>query len=149
MTDEKKAEILLTLEKYSWDNLDRRRIYEWKFNISLWTVLTALIGILLSNPMSVNLEFMIRQNYFFCILILVTIIISHLYWLYNLTLRNKLDIEFAKLFESEIREIVKIELTAEIKKLHKKSRNNLWSFMTSIVITILLCLIIYLIMMYK
>jgi uncharacterized protein YacL len=128
MTDEKKAEILLTLEKYSWDNLDRRRIYEWKFNISLWTVLTALIGILLSNPMSVNLEFMIRQNYFFCILILVTIIISHLYWLYNLTLRNKLDIEFAKLFESEIREIVKIELTAEIKKLHKKKQKQFMVF---------------------
>ena len=56
MTDKERADIGATLAKHHWDNFDRRRSYEWKLSLGVWTALAAFVGVLLTKDAIVILN---------------------------------------------------------------------------------------------
>lgn len=48
----KRIEALSRLCEIAWSNFDRRRSYEWKFSIAIWTAITAFIALTLQGKIS-------------------------------------------------------------------------------------------------
>jgi hypothetical protein len=59
MTDDqaKRAEVFLRQLEIAWQNLDRRRSYEWKLSLAIWTAIAAFIAITLqAGPAKTTFE---------------------------------------------------------------------------------------------
>jgi len=47
--NEKRSEILMKLFEVAWLNFDRRRTYEWKISLAIWTAIAAFIALYLKG----------------------------------------------------------------------------------------------------
>lgn len=47
--NEKRPEILMKLLEVAWANFDRRRTYEWKMSLAIWTAIAAFIALYLKG----------------------------------------------------------------------------------------------------
>ena len=56
LKEKDKADVLLRLHDTAWANFERRRAYEWKLSLAIWTAIAAFIAICLRkcNVPSVN-----------------------------------------------------------------------------------------------
>ena len=50
--DHKQLEVLIRLCEIAWTNFDRRRSYEWKLSLAIWTALTAFIALTLKGNLN-------------------------------------------------------------------------------------------------
>jgi len=49
--EDKRLDLVTRLLETAWTNFDRRRAYEWKFSLALWTALTAFIALTLRGDL--------------------------------------------------------------------------------------------------
>ncbi|MFQ5687973.1 MAG: hypothetical protein ACE5GV_15100 [Candidatus Scalindua sp.] len=134
--EDKELDIIICLEKIAWDNFERRRTYEWKFNFSVWAALGALIGILLAKDAKIPpIEG--------CLILVpiafaLFIILGHTFWLYQLNKRHRLDKSIAIFYEEELKKKLDIKFANEIDSLKKSVRNDAWSSLVSVLVTLLI-----------
>ena len=148
MTNEEKNRIdaIELLRKAQWESFDKRRSYEWKIGIALWTAIASFIVITIKSKITYNirsLELIIAS------IIFVIIIIIHAFWIWDLRRANKLDKDIAIFFRDTIMEKITISFPVPIKEqidsIDKKGRKSkilsLWSHIFQLVITLIFILL--------
>jgi len=141
MTNQEKnrADVLLSLSKVGWDNFERRRAHQWKFNIGIWTAIAAFAGIVLTKgnthlPTNCALAHV-------CGVFWIAIVGTHTYWLFSLMIRDRLDKSIAIFYENLLKEMLKVEYSSDIDNLKDRvKRTDYWSPLASTIFTGILTL---------
>ncbi len=146
--DKNKADILLSLSKIGWDNFERRRAHQWKFNISIWTAFSAFIAIVVTRgPVAMPCECL-----YIClsIAICLAVTLAHGYWLRSVRARDRLDKDIAIFFEGRIMKLLQVEYPSDIKDLKRDVKDrDYWSPVACTVITVTLALAAVLVLFLK
>jgi hypothetical protein len=132
----RKFDAISTLRSWAWVSFDRRRDFEWKLSIGVWTALAALIGILLTRDISIQV-WVIRCG---SILFAAALFFGHLSFLIGVAIAQNADRGRAEFYDDLLEREFGPFLTAEIKDKHAAhigTRN--YSFGFQVCITLLLC----------
>lgn len=123
MTDGEKRrfDALETLRKSAWDSFDKRRTFEWKICISLWTAFAAYIGAVLTGRLTDR----IGLSTIIAVLSASILIVGlHTSWIRGLGRANRLDRKiafyFCDLMIQELSVRFPEEIVAEINYLAKR-----------------------------
>ena len=129
--DGKQLEVLARLFEIAWTNFDRRRSYEWKFSISLWTALAAFIALILRKG-----DIVAPQISGFCSV--ASLILSRqIIFQYFVKVSNKVDQDKALRFEKLLYDAIGEECKDPRGKLLKLT-GGWWSFLVHIGLTLVL-----------
>ncbi len=143
MTEESKRlfDSHLALAEFWWDAFNRRREYDWKISISLWTAIAAFVAVILTADLSrIGVLPKIAVT-----MAAVLIPFAHARWMKNITAVNKHDKKKASLYVAKCNEIIGMQLSSDIRKKDdeyseqstKILRN--WSSWFHLLITMILC----------
>ena len=128
--DNKRIEALSQLCEIAWSNFDRRRSYEWKFSIAIWTALTAFIALTLQGKISPP-----PKHAFWA----VAFLIWGLQVIFQgfVKLSNRVDQEKALKYEELLNEAIEQEFE-DTRGMMLKLAKGWWSFLIHICITLIL-----------
>ena len=140
---ESEYEALDVLRKSSWESFDKRRAFEWKVCIALWTALATFIGIMITNghndPPCYEKIVAISAFGF--------IVISHLFWLIGLHRANQIDKKISfKLFDAMLK-IINEKHSKDTKEYIEEFKNKdnqiikLWNIQFQFIMTLILVVI--------
>ena len=77
LSEKEQADILARIYKEAWLNFDRRRNYEWKLSLGVWTATAAFIALSLGREVEVGRLAYLRNP--FCWLAAVILVIQFLF----------------------------------------------------------------------
>ena len=101
-----RQQVLMKLFETAWTNFDRRRAYEWKLSLGIWTALGAFIALLLGEK---TLD--LSGHEWVLAFPAGAILLIQAFFEYRVILANKTDQERAYLYERELNEAVGISFT--------------------------------------
>lgn len=138
----KRAKILLKQIEIGYSNFERRRAYEWKMCLAIWTSIAAFIALIFKGQ---EIYFAKVPN---CLLFVIgiSIILIQFFFLYNVKHANDVDKGKAHLCENEINKITGISKeeswkgTFVYEKIMKLKFSGWWSPASQTAITIILLL---------
>lgn len=143
----KKLDVFEGLRKGAWEDFNNRRIYEWKITISIWTALAGFIALILTSRVGISLNI---GHVIFSIIVIVVMWLIHAFFIYKLSISNRIDRDKQFLYENKIIEILKIEFDNELQKNIKKRRDSRkknplldWSGLVEIGITTILLIVAF------
>jgi len=142
MNEEQKRrfDVISTLRSWAWTSFDRRRDYEWKLSLGVWTALSALIGILLTKDMSTEVC-VIRWG---SIVFVAVLFLAHLAFCVGVALAQDADRGRAELYDDLLDGEFGPFLTAQIKAKHAahiRTRNFSFGFQVCVTLLLGTCLI--------
>ncbi len=109
----------------AWTSFDRRRDYEWKVSLGIWTVLATLTGILLSKEIAVSGMVVFGGS----LLFVVTIVALQSYWQKGIANANDTDRAVADYYASLMAEELRIPLLPpELKEKMRLRQTGLKSY---------------------
>lgn len=150
ITDEKeKAHVMLKLLEIAWHNFDRRRSYEWKLSLAIWTALAAFIALSLRSRFLALSASTQPADMAFVIVTAVVILPIQICFLYRVKRANNCDQNRALHYEYLINNALEVDFGPKtilqkdvedsIKKATSRGRmGGWWSAVFHVVITIVL-----------
>ena len=99
LNPKEQADILVKMHETAWLNFDRRRSYEWKLSLGIWTAAAAFTALLLGKD--VDLQKLAEFRGTFCF-VAAAIIAVHLYFLYQHKKANECDQMRALFYEDRL-----------------------------------------------
>jgi hypothetical protein len=144
--DERLFRSLEAMRAARWNSFDKRRTYEWKFCITLWTALAIFSGSLLRQPSDASQKNLPIGRGWVVILacaVGTALVVIHGYWSVQLSRRNDSDRDAADIYEERMCGLVDVSCKTELEpiagKLHgRKGRALGYSHQVQIIITALL-----------
>ena len=135
------TEALAKCIEIAYTNFERRRSYEWKLCLAIWTALAAFIGIILKCDVAIT----IFPVGFVLSIVAIIIIVTQLFFLINVTHANRLDKNRAFLCEDKFDEIAAIDASTLKNEVTTYQNRFLWfkgywSVVSQVAITIILIL---------
>jgi hypothetical protein len=135
--DKNKFDALEQLRAAAWDSFDKRRNFEWRVCIALWTAFAAFIGAVLTGKAPSTTTTATGGT----IIIALAIIILHCIWLHGLCRANKADKDIAVFFEEQMMVMLNTEFSNNIKEQLKTIRDSgNWNSLFQIGVTTILAL---------
>jgi hypothetical protein len=123
----RRADILMSLAEQAWTNMDRRRSYEWKLSIAIWSALAAFAAILLRATLPNTGQLWLK------VVILamtssvgVTAVVIHYIWCRWAMERQHFDRDLAIHTTSVVRGLVDCQLDDTFQKRSKNLREGRW-----------------------
>lgn len=98
--EKRKADILVELYRQAYQNFERRRTYEWKLSLAIWTALAVFIAIAIRREAS-------TFNFALAAVALAAILL-HWFFIGRVKLANDVDKRKAELYEHELNQLVGI-----------------------------------------
>jgi hypothetical protein len=126
MNDEQKHrfDAIATLRSWAWASFDRRREFEWKVSMGVWTALAALIGILLTQDAPFQVPAIKWGSIFFVIFLLCL----HAVYSQGVATALKLDRDKALLYEELLDKEFGPFLTEELRDRGRKRLSRIVLF---------------------
>lgn len=109
ITSKDKLDTEIELMKLAWSSFDRRREFEWKFTIALWTGLSAFIGIFLTRQVPDRLAIPIGAS-----VTAVIVFLTHLNFSLGLGRANNADRGLQYFYEREVRNMIGVTWPDEV-----------------------------------
>lgn len=153
-TKQERAQIIIRLNEVAWMNFDRRRNYEFKMGIAIWTALAAFIALSLREDVQVPAQ--LKEHC--CWLLGEIVVLSHAIFLIGAKLARNIDKEIAYFYEDELNKATgvcepRFQNIQKIKRLKTISRwlglNGWWSPIGQLGITQVLILVALLVLWTK
>jgi len=151
--DKKYGELIQRQVEFNYMNFDRRRSYEWKLSLALWTVLVALVALSLRGEIQIETIGSLKTV---MVILSVSVLVIQFYFLSMILGANKLDKQKSWYYEKALNILLHTdyetqqdphseELRSQIKKLRGSlwRMKGYWSCFVEIVITLLLLFIIF------
>ena len=135
----RKFDAIATLRSWAWDSWDRRREFEWKMSLGIWTSLSALIGILFSRDTAVPSEIFKWGS----VVIVLLVALLHFAFCIGISIAQNADRRRAESYESLLNKEFGPFLSDEIihDKFHVATRDFSLAFQVCITLLLSLCLI--------
>ena len=131
----KRIEALTRLCEIAWTNFDRRRSYEWKFSIAIWTAITAFIALTLKGEVDKPPE-----SAFW--LVAGFVMSLQIFFLHRVKLANSADQKAALSYEKELNKAIgEPSEWSTVEQAREKARKfwkGYWSFVVHIGISLVL-----------
>lgn len=105
--NQKRIEILKDQCNTYWTNFDRRRAYEWKLSLAIWTALAAFIALILDSKISLP-SFSDRMVILTGALVVVTIVGIQAFFQVRVKWANDVDKRKAELYEELLNEMLNV-----------------------------------------
>ena len=127
----------MKLFETAWTNFDRRRAYEWKLSLGIWTALAAFIALALREE-TMDLS---EHEWILAVPACLILLIQG-FFEYRVILANKVDQKRAHLYEKELNEVAGISFigTPVQPAIHRVVRgwHGWWSLLIHVAITLVL-----------
>ena len=124
----KKFEALAQMREFWWGSFDRRRSYEWKICLAIWTAFLAFSALMLRAGPSLPTTCPIKVAA--VILIITIVVVLHSKWIWMMGGANHLDKRQAFTYDREMKELTKVQyddaLEADVKNREKAGRTKWW-----------------------
>jgi len=140
---DKQIEVLLRQCEIGYTNFERRRTYEWKICLAIWTAIAAFIALLYRGQITLLPEIPIKLLSF----VGIAIVVIQFFFLYNVKHANDVDKEKSHCCEDELNKATGISLTSNwgdtrvSERIRKLKFDGWWSpvSQTSITVVLLFC----------
>src|SRR6267154_1270692 len=97
--EERLFKALDILRSAAWDSFDKRRSYEWKFGIAVWTALAVFTGTLLTQPSDKVFQLKGKWPVAVTGLVALMVVAIHAYWSNGISVRNGNDRKISFVYE--------------------------------------------------
>lgn len=132
------------LRKASWESFDKRRTYEWKVSLALWTALAVFTGTVLTQPQERMIPLRGCMVWSIVIIFGALVLLIHIMWNIGIARSSNLDKEMSYVPRNKMYAMVGISYEKEIKPIIEESskywRAAFLSPLTQVGITLLLVL---------
>lgn len=133
------AEILMRLLEVAWTNFDRRRSYEWKMSLAIWTAIAAFIALYLKGEYP-NIS---NEAKFTLICAAVLVVLVQIVFLVFIRLANGVDQARAIFYEELLNDATGASKDSRITNIHAAIKKivwakGFWSIPCEVLITIIL-----------
>ena len=134
----------------AWENLHKRRAYEWRVAFTLWTAFALFLGILLTGQLSASKGLLFSG----CFVMGLIMCLIHAYWLNGLGISETFDREMAIHFESLLQQMSNSEFNDDLQARLDKRRKELarpldWSRRPQLAVSVVLYIAILLVIIAK
>lgn len=145
-SDRRRFESIYSLMQAAQNSFNERRIYEWKFNLSIWTAFAIVIAGLL-QPIKQGETFPLDYRAIIGSVVLGALIIAiHIYWSHCCSRANAIDKKIAIHYSNELKRIISLQFPTELELFISNLPKNIgwtqWSQLSQITITSLLVICI-------
>ena len=142
-TDKNKRDkaIFLELTKFCYENFDKRRNKEWKFSLSIWTVLAVFSAICLKENICIEFS---KLVWLAALFIGLVVVVAELFQQIALMRANDVDKAKSHYYENILNETMgtDCENDPKVQEALKKNKNKKWMTpITHAVITMLLIIV--------
>lgn len=138
--DKNKFDALEQLRAAAWDSFDKRRTYEWRICIALWTAFAAFIGAVVTGRVATTTPVAVGTT-----IIALAVLILHHFWLRGLSRAHETDKREDVFFRRQMMDMLGLQFSEEDKAHHKVIQDSWgkftnWSRLFQIGVTTLLVL---------